>query len=123
MHTFIVQFSEAGKVWSNETFEHMDYSSARQSAIDAIKEASEGWTVHRVLYITVGRFPRQWVCIEATDAMAEHFMLDAEGWGEPVTLIVEGLIQRFYPSWENPDPDAPRSTRNEHSTLNRGQQL
>jgi hypothetical protein len=123
MHTFIVQFSEAGKVWSNETFEHANYTSARQSAIDAIKEAYEGWAVARVLYITLGRFPGQWVCIEATDAMAEHFMLDAEGWDEPVTAIIKALIQRFYPKWENPDPDAPRSTRNEHSTLNRSQQL
>ena len=122
MHTFIVQFSEAGKVWSNETFEHADYAAARQSAIDAIKDAYEGWEVYRVLYITPSR-PGQWFCIEATEGMAEHFMLDSEGWNEPVTLIVEGLIQRFYPSWENPDPDAPRSSRNEHSTLNRSQQL
>jgi hypothetical protein len=121
VHTFIVQFSEAGKVWSNETFEHLDYASARQSAIDAIKDAYEGWAVRSVLCITLSRC--QWVCIEATDAVAEHFMLDAEGWNEPVPAIIEDLIQRFYPKWENPDPDAPHSTRNEHSTLNRSQQL
>lgn len=122
--TYIVQFTEAGKVWTNETFERPDFAAAKQSAIDAINEAPSDWRVHRVLVIAPGRFAGQWVCIDGTEDIAAHFHAASVEDYEPVTPIVEALIQRFDAGWENPDPDAPRaSSRNEHSTMNRSQQL